>query len=107
MHYSILNDSEIAPSRWGVAMGLFIIGYISFGVSGAFYTATFPRLARNTPRSRELREKYYQGEITADACEQAEALEKSKISSFSQASTFLSLFSDDNKFFRLLVPLAS
>lgn len=74
---------KIASSRWGVAMGIFIIGFISYGLTLAFYAAIFPRLARNTRYIRELRERYKQGEITADEYEQAEALEKSKISSLS------------------------
>lgn len=74
---------QIASSRWGVAMGVFIISFISYGLTLAFYAAIFPRLARNTRYIRGLRERYKQGEITADEYEQAEALEKSKISSLS------------------------
>ena len=36
----------------------------------------------------ELRERYEQGEITADEYEQAEALEKSKVSSLSIVGAF-------------------
>ena len=74
----------IAPSRWGVAMGLYTVAFVSFGVTNAFCAAIFPRLARNTRHIRELKERYEQGEITADEYEQAEVLEKSKISSLSK-----------------------
>jgi hypothetical protein len=66
-----------------VAMGLYTTAFVSFGVTNAFYTAIFPRLARNTRHIRGLKERYEQGEMTADVYKQAEALEKSKISSFS------------------------
>jgi len=87
----MLNTYETAPSRWGVAMGLFIIDFICFGLTLAFYAAIFPRLARNTPRMHELRDRLDRGEITVDKYNQAEALEKSKISSFSIVRTLLSL----------------
>jgi len=77
------NTMNIAPSRWGLAMGIYVIGYICYGLTFAFYAASFPRLARNTRRIRELKERYNRGEITAEACQQAESLEKSRISSFS------------------------
>ena len=79
----MLNALKIASSRWGVAMGIFIIGFISYGLTLAFYAALFPRLVRNTRCICELRERYEQGEIAADEYEQAEALEKSKVSSLS------------------------
>jgi Vacuole effluxer Atg22 like len=75
--------SRSAPSRWVVAMGIYIIGNVSYRLTGAFYSAIFPRLARNTTHSRELRKKYDQNEISKDVYEKGEALEKSKISSLS------------------------
>jgi hypothetical protein len=69
-------------------MGFYIIGYICYGLTFALYAAPFPRLARNTRRIRELRERYEQGEMPADMYEQAVSLEKSKISSFSMVRSF-------------------
>ena len=83
------NVLKLASSRWGVAMGIFIIGSISQTLTSAFHTAFSPRLARNEPLIRELRERYEQGEITADVYEQAEALERSKISSLNRVSALL------------------
>jgi uncharacterized membrane protein len=74
---------KIAPSRWGLAMAIYTIGYICYGLTFAFYAAIFPRLARNTRRIRELKERYDRGEITADEYQQEESIEKSRISSFS------------------------
>ncbi|KAH9965405.1 autophagy-related protein 22-like protein [Russula dissimulans] len=78
--------SLTSPSRWVVAMGIYIIGNVSYRLTGAFYSAIFPRLARNTTHSRELRKKYDQNEISKDVYEKGEALEKSKISSLSITS---------------------
>lgn len=78
---------EIASSRWDVAMGLFIVGFISWSIATAFYAGIFPRLARSTPRSRELRERYERGEISAVVYIQKVGLEKSKISTMSMVGT--------------------
>jgi uncharacterized membrane protein len=79
----MLSALGIAPSRWGVAMVLYTIAFVSFCVTDAFCAAIFPRLARNTRHIRELKERYEQDEITAHEYEQAELLEESKISSLS------------------------
>lgn len=72
-----------SPSRWKLAMVLYIIGFVSYGATLVFYAAAFPRLARNTPLSRKLREKYENGEISAEEYETEESLEKNRISNIS------------------------
>ncbi|KAG2141649.1 autophagy-related protein 22-like protein [Suillus cothurnatus] len=67
------------PNRWVLAMILYIIGFVSYSVTLVFYAALFPRLARNTPRARQLREKYENGEIPPEVYEQEESLEKNRI----------------------------
>ena len=74
---------KLAPSRWGLAMALYMIGFISYGATLVFYAAIFPRLARNTQHSRNLRERYDSGEISAEVYEQEESLEKNRISNIS------------------------
>jgi hypothetical protein len=64
-------------------MILYIIGFVSYGATLVFYAALFPRLARNTPHARHLREKYESGEIPPEVYEQEESLEKNKISNIS------------------------
>ncbi|VDB99551.1 unnamed protein product [Peniophora sp. CBMAI 1063] len=71
------------PSRWGAAMALYMIGFIAYGATLVFYAAIFPRLARNTPHARELRERYEKGESSAEEYEQEESLEKNRISNIS------------------------
>ncbi|GBE79835.1 MFS general substrate transporter [Sparassis crispa] len=73
----------ISPSRWGAAMALYVVGFVTYGATLVFYAAVFPRLARNTPHSRALRERYEAGEIPAAEYEVEESLEKNRISNIS------------------------
>ncbi|KAI0068503.1 MFS general substrate transporter [Artomyces pyxidatus] len=75
--------SLTSPSRWGAAMGLYMVGFITYGATLVFYAAVFPRLARNTQHARDLKEKYDNGEIPAEVYEQEESLEKNRISNIS------------------------
>ncbi|KLO05189.1 MFS general substrate transporter [Schizopora paradoxa] len=75
--------SLTTPARWKSAMALYMLGFISYGATLVFYAALFPRLARNTPHARSLREKYEQGEISAEEYEREESLEKNRISNIS------------------------
>jgi len=75
--------SLTSPDRWGAAMALYMIGFISYGATLVFYAAVFPRLARNTPHARQLREKYESGEIPPEVYEVEESLEKNRISNIS------------------------
>lgn len=72
-----------APDRWKAAMALYMIGFISYGATLVFYAAIFPKLARNTPHARNLREKYEAGEVSAEEYEREESLEKNRISNIS------------------------
>lgn len=69
-------------------MGLYMLGFISYGATLVFYAALFPRLARNTPHARALREKYENGEISAEVYEKEESLEKNRISNISTVTIF-------------------
>ncbi|CCL98264.1 uncharacterized protein FIBRA_00258 [Fibroporia radiculosa] len=72
-----------SPSRWGAAMALYMIGFVTYGATLVFYAAIFPRLARNTPHARGLREKYECGEVSVEEYELEESLEKNRISNIS------------------------
>ena len=75
-----------APSRWPLAMALYMIGFISYGATLVFYAAAFPRLARNTSHARRLRAKYEAGEIEREEYEVEESMEKNRISNISTVS---------------------
>ena len=62
-------------------MALYMISFTSRGIVITFFTALFPRLARNTPRSLELRKMLERGELSVEAYEKEKIIEKSKISS--------------------------
>jgi len=94
------------PSRWGLAMALYMIGFISYGATLVFYAAAFPRLARNTPHSRSLREKYDSGEISAEEYEQEESLEKNRISNISTMHSNIGYIVTLAMNLSLLLPLA-
>ncbi|KAJ7872080.1 autophagy-related protein 22-like protein [Mycena leptocephala] len=76
------------PSRWGAAMALYMIGFISYGATLVFYAALFPRLARNTPHAKEIREKYEAGETSKEDYEREESLEKNRISNISTVNNY-------------------
>ena len=67
-------------------MALYVISFVTYGATLVFYAAIFPRLARNTPHARKLREKYENGEIPAETYEKEESLEKNRISNISTVS---------------------
>lgn len=75
-------------------MALYIIGFVSYGATLVFYTAAFPRLARNTPHSRSLREKYENGDISVEEYEREESLEKNRISNISTVGLGIYLVCD-------------
>ncbi|KAH0588101.1 hypothetical protein H2248_006822 [Termitomyces sp. 'cryptogamus'] len=79
--YSTMSLTD--PSRWGVAMALYMIGFITYGATLVFYAAAFPRLARNTARARKLLQNYESGEISKEEYDLETSLEKNRISNIS------------------------
>ncbi|KZT05595.1 MFS general substrate transporter [Laetiporus sulphureus 93-53] len=96
-----------SPSRWVAAMGLYIVGFVTYGATLVFYAAVFPRLARNTPHARSLREKYDSGEIPAEEYELEESLEKNRISNISTVHSNLGYIFVLCLNLSILLPLAS
>ncbi|KZT29497.1 hypothetical protein NEOLEDRAFT_1175178, partial [Neolentinus lepideus HHB14362 ss-1] len=78
-----------SASRWRTAMALYMLGFISYGATLVFYAALFPRLARNTARSRTLREQYDRGEVSREDYEREESLEKNRVSNISTVRVHL------------------
>jgi len=72
-------------------MALSIISSVTYAASLVFYAAAFPRLARNTPYSQKLCEKYESDEISAEEYEREESLEKNRITNISTVSSLLPL----------------
>ncbi|KDQ15699.1 hypothetical protein BOTBODRAFT_285619 [Botryobasidium botryosum FD-172 SS1] len=70
----------VGPGAWKWSMALYIISAVSYGATLMFYTAVFPRLARNTPRTRELHSQYDNGAIDIDEFELEISMERNRIS---------------------------
>ncbi|EKM79757.1 hypothetical protein AGABI1DRAFT_56924 [Agaricus bisporus var. burnettii JB137-S8] len=98
--------SLTSPSRWGLSMGLYMVGFISYGATLVFFAAAFPRLARNTQHSRNLREKLESGEVTLEEYELEESLEKNRISNISTAHSNIGYIVTLLLNLSLLLPLA-
>ncbi|KIJ47952.1 hypothetical protein M422DRAFT_74805 [Sphaerobolus stellatus SS14] len=93
------------PDRWGLAMALFMISFVSYGATIVFYSAAFPRLARNTSHSRRLKEKLDQGQISEEDYEIEESLEKNRISNISNVHGNIGYFTIQALNLSLLIPL--
>ena len=79
----------LEPSRWGTAMALYMICFITYGATLVFYAALFPRLACNTPHARKLRDMDQAGEILTEEYEAEESLESHRISNISNVCSWL------------------
>ncbi|KAF9057521.1 MFS general substrate transporter [Panaeolus papilionaceus] len=99
--------SLTTPSRWHLAMGLYIVGFVSYGATLVFYAALFPRLARNTLHSRTLKQRYENGEISRDEYDLEESLEKNRISNISTAHSNIGYIATLCLNLTILLPLAS
>ena len=66
-------------------MGLFMLGFITYGLTLVFYASEFPRLARNTERTKLARRQMDAGELEPHEYEKVEMLERNRISNISTA----------------------
>jgi len=66
-------------------MALYMLGYITYGLTLVFYASVFPRLARNTQKTKDARNQMNTGEISNSEYEQVEMLERNRLSSISTA----------------------
>jgi MFS-type transporter involved in bile tolerance (Atg22 family) len=72
-------------SQWQSAIVVYLLGYISYGVTLVFYASIFPRLARNTQKTKDARAKLDSGEIDTETYETTEMLERNRLSTISTA----------------------
>ncbi|KAH9836563.1 MFS general substrate transporter [Rhodofomes roseus] len=95
------------PSRWEAVMVLYIVSYVSYGAILVFAAAVFPRLVRNTPHARRVREKLDNQEITGEQSELEESLEKNRISNISVWHSFVGTIPMLCLDLAILLPLAN
>lgn len=86
-------------------MGLYMVGFISYGATLVFYAAVFPRLARNTQHARDLRKKLDNGDISPETYELEESLEKNRISNISTVHSNIGYIGTLCLNLSLLIPL--
>lgn len=72
-------------SQWQAAIAVYLLGYISYGVTLVFYSNIFPRLARNTAKTKKAREDLDKGDIAIEDYETVEMLERNRLSTISTA----------------------
>lgn len=53
------------PEQWQVAIGLYMVGLITYQLCLSYWTAAFPGLARDLPHMRQARQKLIQDSTTA------------------------------------------
>lgn len=99
--------SLTSPSRWRVAMALYMISFISYGATLVFYAAAFPRLARNTAHARAVEDKHEAGEISTEEYELEESMEKNRISNISTTHSNIGFIFILCLNLSILLPLAS
>ncbi|KAN0097168.1 Autophagy-related protein 22-like protein [Tylopilus felleus] len=78
-----------SPASWKLALGLYILSFVSCGGTLAFLISVFPTLARNTARCRSLRERHENGQISVEEYEREESLEKNRISNATMMHTYI------------------
>ncbi|KAF9461520.1 autophagy-related protein 22-like protein [Collybia nuda] len=98
--------SLTSPSRWPVAMAIYMISFISYGATLVFFAAAFPRLARNTAKARKLQEKLAAGEIDQATYDRDESMEKNRISSISTTHSNIGFVVTFCLTLAILIPLA-
>jgi hypothetical protein len=73
------------PYQWHTAMAMYMLGFLSYGVTLVFYASIFPRLARNTQKTKDARAALDRGEIATEDYERVEMLERNRLSNISTA----------------------
>lgn len=71
--------------QWHTALGLYMVGFVAYGVTLVFYGSVFPRLARSTPATKDARRLLGAGLISSAEFASVEMLERNRLSSISTA----------------------
>ncbi|ORY25544.1 autophagy-related protein 22-like protein [Naematelia encephala] len=71
--------------QWQLALGLYIISFVTWGAILVFYGAQHPVLARHTQKAKDIRAKYEAGDLNEDEYAMEEMLERSNIMTIAEA----------------------
>lgn len=78
MQFAFLGLKD--PSQYQAAIGIYILSTLSYNVCQAFWTPSFPQLARNTPEALESTRAYKNGELTETEHTQVQMLQRNRLS---------------------------
>ena len=68
------------PSKWRIAIGLYIVGLIAYQLTLTYWTAAFPSLARNTRYLKDSKIALENGEISQKELDKRDEVERSRLS---------------------------
>ncbi|KZO91552.1 hypothetical protein CALVIDRAFT_568118 [Calocera viscosa TUFC12733] len=66
-------------SKWQAAVGLYMLGLLTYQGTITFWTAAFPALARNLPHVQDERAKLASGDVTREEYELTESLARNMV----------------------------
>lgn len=69
--------------KWLAGTWMYIFGLLAYQMALTFWTAAFPRLARNTPELREAAEQYVEGTISREKYDQKDMMLRNRLSNVS------------------------
>lgn len=69
--------------KWPAATWMYIFGLLAYQMALTFWTAAFPRLARNTPELREAAEQYVDGTISREKYEHKDMMLRNRLANVS------------------------
>ncbi|KAF8321694.1 hypothetical protein DL93DRAFT_2163290 [Clavulina sp. PMI_390] len=98
--------SVTGPNDWRLAMGLYMVSFITCASTFAFLAATVVRLARNTEPAINARRDLLDGHISSDEYAKVVSFEKSRISSISWVNCNFGYFATLCLALSILLPLA-
>ena len=67
------------PSNWVAGTWMYVFGLVAYQMCLTFWTAAFPRLARNTPELRAKAEDYVAGEIDIEKYYHADSMLRNRL----------------------------
>jgi MFS-type transporter involved in bile tolerance (Atg22 family) len=68
------------PSQYQSAIGLYVVSTLSYNICQAFWTPSFPQLARNTPEALASKQSFLNGELTETEFESVQMLQRNRLS---------------------------
>lgn len=68
------------PSQYQAAIGVYIVSCLAYNLCQAFWTPSFPMLARNTPEAIEAKRAFKAGEMNEEQYSRTQMLQRNRLS---------------------------